>query len=490
MFDKRRARAAMLGLLAGSGGIACGDDAGNPGLTAAELMDPSTCQTCHPQQFSDWSGSMHAYASEDPVFLAMNQRGQRETNGALGPFCVKCHAPVAVARGLTQDGLNLAALPAAVKGVTCFFCHAANALEAEHDNNPLILATDGRLFGPFGDPVAGTPHKGIYSPLFDLSRRESADACGGCHDIVNQHGAAVERTYVEWTRTLFADPAAGQTCVRCHMNQSSGPASTMSAGKTRPLGSHALPGVDVALTDFPEADVQRARVQELLDSTLQGTLCLDDMQRIQVTLDNVNAGHFWPSGATPDRRAWIEVAAYSGGQVLYESGVVPDGQSVETLSDPDLWLIRDCLYDAAKAPVDLLWQAVSVSDSNQIPGPVKQTVSDPTSFTRSHIKVLFPAVGALPARPDRITVSVHIKAIGDDVLDDLVGSQDLDPAIAAKVPVLTLGAGAAMEWTAATARAPRDLQTNQPISNLSCVGTETQTYRVVPDVAVSRARCP
>ena len=54
---------------------------------------------------------MHAYAADDPVFVAMNQRGQRETAGALGDFCVKCHAPVAVHDGLTTDGLNLATLP-------------------------------------------------------------------------------------------------------------------------------------------------------------------------------------------------------------------------------------------------------------------------------------------------------------------------------------------------------------------------------------------
>ena len=32
---------------------------------------------------------MHAYASDDPVFQAMNKRAQRETNGALGDFCVR-----------------------------------------------------------------------------------------------------------------------------------------------------------------------------------------------------------------------------------------------------------------------------------------------------------------------------------------------------------------------------------------------------------------
>ena len=50
---------------------------------------------------------MHAFASRDPVFRAMNQRGQRETNGELGDFCVKCHAPMAVLDKQTTDGLNL-----------------------------------------------------------------------------------------------------------------------------------------------------------------------------------------------------------------------------------------------------------------------------------------------------------------------------------------------------------------------------------------------
>ena len=160
---------------------------------------------------------MHAYASDDPIFLAMNRRAQRETNGALGPFCVRCHAPMAVQEGLTKDGLNLGELPQAKKGVTCFFCHAAESMDGTH-NNPLMLATDGRLFGPFGDPASGIPHRGLYSPMMDETRAESAAACGSCHDIVNQHGAAVERTFQEWQQTLFAKPPLGLTCASgCHM---------------------------------------------------------------------------------------------------------------------------------------------------------------------------------------------------------------------------------------------------------------------------------
>jgi hypothetical protein len=41
------------------------------------------------------------------VFVATNTRGQRETSGQLGDFCLKCRAPLAVQKGKiaspTQD---------------------------------------------------------------------------------------------------------------------------------------------------------------------------------------------------------------------------------------------------------------------------------------------------------------------------------------------------------------------------------------------------
>src|SRR5262245_5741159 len=77
----------------------CGRDAAEepaPKLTRDALQDPRSCAGCHPDHYREWSGSMHAFAGVDPVFQALNKRMQRETNGALGTFCVQCHAPVAV----------------------------------------------------------------------------------------------------------------------------------------------------------------------------------------------------------------------------------------------------------------------------------------------------------------------------------------------------------------------------------------------------------
>src|SRR5438105_1468035 len=99
---------------------ACGTNTDSP----AQLQDPTTCKQCHPTHFTQWQGSMHAYASVDPVFVAMNKRGQRETNNALGTFCVQCHAPMAVALNET-DGTDYdpAKLTPQTNGITCYFCH-------------------------------------------------------------------------------------------------------------------------------------------------------------------------------------------------------------------------------------------------------------------------------------------------------------------------------------------------------------------------------
>ena len=78
---------------------------------------------------------MHAYASEDPVFRALNALGQAETNGELGDFCVQCHAPLAVELGLTTDGLELDEVPEHLRGIGCTFCHQVDAVEAWISDN-------------------------------------------------------------------------------------------------------------------------------------------------------------------------------------------------------------------------------------------------------------------------------------------------------------------------------------------------------------------
>jgi hypothetical protein len=464
-------------------GGGCGSSPNAPTqLLPMALQDPTACATCHPVQFTQWEGSMHAYASQDPVFLAMNKRGQRETNGALGDFCVKCHAPVAVQQKLTTDGLNLAELPAAAKGVTCYFCHATESVMGTHDN-PLVLATDSSLFGPIADP-APSPHMVSYSNELDGLQSASAAACGSCHDIVNGHGTAIERTFQEWQATLFAVPPNGKTCAACHMPETDNVSVATTTTRKRTLHDHSMPGVDLALTSFPNADAQKAGVQNLIDPTLLTTVCWNPLAgAIEVDLDNAGAGHGFPSGASQDRRVWVEVTASAAGQVIYQSGVPPAGQTVESAPDADLWMIRDCMFGADGSPVNMFWEATDYS-TNELPGSVMLNVNDPSSYTKTHIKSIYPGGGAaLTTTPDQITVKVHMKAIADEVLADLVTSGDLDPSFMGQIGTLSPLSGT-VEWTTTSATPVPGI--DPPIY---CVVPGNGTYRESPNLAKSQAHC-
>ncbi|MEX1362907.1 MAG: multiheme c-type cytochrome, partial [Nannocystaceae bacterium] len=249
------------------------------------ILDPATCEECHPNHYREWLGSMHAYAAEDPVFLAMNERGQRETNGELGDFCVRCHAPMALELGLTTDGLNMAEVPQHLRGVTCYFCHTTESVEGTH-NNPLVLSGTRTMLGAISDPVESDAHASAYSAFLDSSTLESSQMCGSCHDVVTPAGIHLERTYAEWQESFFSDvdpltggPAVfGLSCGSCHMGPpTDGPiADAPGVRADRRRHAHGMPAVDVALHDWPSAELGpqlRAEQLEGIEFQRKSALC-------------------------------------------------------------------------------------------------------------------------------------------------------------------------------------------------------------------------
>jgi hypothetical protein len=464
--------------LVASASLGCGHSSGGAPPTTLDrdsLIDPQTCGTCHADHYRDWVGSMHAYASDDPVFQAMNARGQRETNGELGSFCVKCHAPMALNEGATTDGTNLAAVPQKLKGITCFFCHTIDAVTGSH-NAAVTLSGDLVMRGEYSDPAPNSAHASSYAVLQDRDHIQSASMCGACHDITAPPGAAIERTYAEWQSSIFAAPDGGETCGQCHMSQSTSPRPIAQTANASPRLYHAhdFPGADVALTPgFPNAAGEQQTMLAFLQTTLQAALCVTQQgDGIRVIVDNVSAGHFWPSGASQDRRAWAEVIASKGGQPFYQSGVVPDGTPVVSLQgDPDLWLLRDCMFDASNQPVDMFWQAAT-TEGNELPVPVTTDITLPAYF-KTHVEQRFPrALGAQPLNqmPDQVTLRIRLQPIGLDVLDDLVATQDLDAAVAAKMP--TWDVTPLLTWTPAEAAAEglTYMEDGQPLTCVSATG--------------------
>jgi len=400
---------------------------------------------------------MHAYAAEDPLFVAMNQRGQRETNGELGTFCVQCHAPMAVELGLTDDGLNLDALEPEVKGVTCYFCHQVTDVQGTH-NNPLVLAMDRTMRGGIRNPLEHDAHDSAYSGLHDREDMASSDLCGSCHDIVTPRGVHIERTYTEWLGSLYGSPNSvfSLSCSECHMPGRDDVAADYEGVKSRRVKDHSMPGVDKALTAWPGREMQAEKIAELLDTTLATSICVtgpDEPATFAVlSLDNVRAGHAFPSGASAERRVWVELLAYDEtGALAFSSGVVEEGQALVELDDPNLWAIHDTLIGSAGEPVHMFWDAVDYVEGS-LPVPTTLDTSDP-DYIDPHILKTY-VMGAFEV--SRVEVRVRMRAFGLDVIDDLVESGDLDPKYRDEIATETL-AGSVVVWTPEDATPSGDL---------------------------------
>ena len=430
---------------------ACGDDASTsptadagPGVTTfsrEKLLDPAKCKDCHPRHYREWASSMHAYASADPVFLAMNRRGQEETNGQLGKFCVNCHAPMAVREGATTDGLNLDEVPKPLQGVTCYFCHNAKEVTDDH-NNPLVLADDTTMRGGIANAKRPKAHGVAYSQLHDGNTHEASKMCGSCHDIVNTNGVHLERTYAEWQDSVFSAATLEGgllTCNQCHMNPYDGVAADDPDTRVgqRIVHEHLWPAVDIALTSFPDKELQHEAIQCVLASSVKVfSLTVTPLEAI-VLLEG-QAGHRVPSGASQDRRMWLELTAYDADDnVIFSSGDIADDEVEEKPADdpdhdPHLWVFRDRLYDAEGNETHMFWEAAKSAahpdgyESNTQP-PAKGRAVPHTVERR------YPMF-----QPARVTVRVRLRPMGLDVLDDVIGTGHLAPAIRDAMPTHTL----------------------------------------------------
>jgi hypothetical protein len=436
---------------------ACGED---PKLPVEKLQDPATCLECHPQHHQEWSASMHAYATDDPVFVAMEKRGQRDTNGALGTFCVQCHAPMALVNGtITDDNVkdfDLSTLQGGERGITCYFCHNVESVAADH-NNGLQIALDQTMRGGAKNPVSSPAHDSKYDPMMAGSTNNSV-MCGSCHDVVTPRGVALERTYTEWKTTVFAtepNPITQLTCSECHMPSIQG--ADVIADKpgldvpARPDGyhRHLWPAIDQALTPWPDGDVLAAGIKNDLDPAItivgptppggaqadaHGGICIRPEGEIWVRVDSRGTGHMWPSGAAQDRRAWLEMIAYDAdNNVVFQTGVVPDDKDPEEIDDPNLAKLWDQTTKDDRTPAHFFWDVAFTNPENLIRPPVTLNQNDAAFDHSKTFKFIVPGATSVV---DHITARIRIRPLSLRMLDDLVSSGDLDPTVASQMKTL------------------------------------------------------
>ena len=195
------------------------------------------CAKCHEEIYQQWSISAHAYANVSPMFHKFEQKLNDLSQGTVGYFCMRCHAPVATAMCIPRDEPLWNLPEVAREGVTCIACHRVQYMYAKSNGERRI--EPGPIFAPVfggvgGDGVAETIHRkdqfkvktsphdpgpgqdmhlaGIY---FDQLTR--SEFCASCHQVAVHPGIKLEVVWEQYR----ASPACkkGVQCQDCHMGR-------------------------------------------------------------------------------------------------------------------------------------------------------------------------------------------------------------------------------------------------------------------------------
>jgi hypothetical protein len=327
----------------------------------SDRFQPVTGCGCHSALIDQWSTSMHAKAMTDPLYLLKRDKANAASDGALGVFCDSCHGPVAVMSGEYLDFGN--ASEQSRQGVGCDFCHQVTGTGSPIGNTSQVVEADGTKRAQFDDSVSPA-HETAYSAF-----HESAEFCGACHNVDHPADPSLhlEATYTEWKEGPYA--AEGIVCQDCHMTPGPGvnkPYPGVAAGGG-PQREHiylmTFVGGNVGLGD---AELAEERLKAAIEIDMQVPEIVESRTSVpvEVTLTNVGAGHYVPTGLTEVREMWLEVVATSA-----------DGSS-EVIGER---VFGTVLRDAeGNFPVEL-WEAVAIESDDRI--PPRESVTDTFEFT-------------------------------------------------------------------------------------------------------------
>jgi len=192
----------------------------------------TTCATCHPDHFREWSVSPHAYAQMSPVFNAMHGTVLKLTNGTNGDFCIRCHTPVGMNLGEPEFMSNLDRHPTSREGVTCITCHRLNKPYGKLSGRLAIVEGDlfEPVYGPSGNDELervitsgefnvnterGRAGRAVHTRADKFFQLSTSSICGTCHDVNLVNGFRLEEAFSEFKNS----PAAknGVSCQDCHM---------------------------------------------------------------------------------------------------------------------------------------------------------------------------------------------------------------------------------------------------------------------------------
>jgi hypothetical protein len=128
--------------------------------------------------------------------------------------------------------------------------------------------------------------------------------------------------------------------------------------------------------------------------------------------------------------------------VVFSSGIVPDGMDPEQINDPNLFGIWDRTFKMDGSPAHFFWEVYSNEPRDLLRPPVTNDPLDPRvdhSTTKTYQFL------GNPLQIVRIETRVLMRALPYEVIDLLIQSNDLDPAVRAALPTIEL-AGTKRVW--------------------------------------------
>ena len=231
----------------------------------AENRYPSanTCKTCHESHYKEWSVSQHAYAQLSPIYMAMQNKINKLSNGSNGDFCIRCHTQVGMNIGESPYISNLERHPTSREGITCVVCHR---VEQEYGKVSGRLAlVEGDLLAPVYGPNGGAElervldnrdqyrvvteegesGRQIHTKVGHFPQIQTSQFCGSCHDVNLFNGFRLEEAFSEYKNSPAA--ARGESCQDCHMGTVQGVVSGYAQGPAAVVGG--VPTKDRKITN-------------------------------------------------------------------------------------------------------------------------------------------------------------------------------------------------------------------------------------------------
>ena len=286
------------------------------------------CSGCHMDIFTQWKGSMHSNAWNDPVYRSALSLMSNLSHGKIDNFCMGCHTPIGVVtREASPGGKNMS--EGAVQGVQCEVCHNVSRISGVGNGSYVLTPKlDGKpmKFGPYKDAVSPI-HDTAYSKLHTQS-----EFCADCHDVTHPFNRVpVERTYTEWRDSSYA--GNGVQCQDCHMKPAPGKASPIGKDRER-VYSHYFVGGNALVPQMLGSDVHAGQAEDMLKSaaTMQIIppvgLRSDRPNSVRIRVTNTGAGHKLPTGFPEGREMWLDFKVFdANNKQIYRLGALKAGRT-------------------------------------------------------------------------------------------------------------------------------------------------------------------